>query len=359
MAGGHVWNRSPSLRAKPAVPIAGKFRLIDIPISNCIHAGIKRIFILTQFNTESLHRHIHNTYRFDNFSPGYIRILAAQQTADNQNWYQGTADAVRQNIQYFESASDHVIILGGDHLYQMDYGKYFQYHLEKDADITISVKPVHEHETREFGILKANSKGRITNFYEKPEDPALLEDLRVNPALFNNFDINPEGRAHVASMGIYIFKREVLLNMLANSTMEDFGREVIPASLKKNKVYAYFFDGYWEDIGSIRSFFDTHMELTESLPRFSFYDENKGFFTRPRYLPSTKIINCHINHAIVTEGAIILESTIENASIGIRAFIDSGTYIHRSIIMGNTRYETVEERKKNLEENKPNLGIRS
>jgi len=321
------------LRAKPAVPIAGKFRLIDIPISNCIHAGIKQIFLLTQFNTESLHRHIHNTYRFDNFSPGYIRILAAQQTADNQNWYQGTADAVRQNLMYLESASDHVIILGGDHLYQMDYLKYFRYHIEKEADITISVKPVHEHAARDFGILKANSKGRITDFYEKPEDPAILEDLRVNPTLFDNFKIAAEGRAHVASMGIYIFKKEVLLDMLANTTMEDFGREVIPSSLKKYNVFAYFFDGYWEDIGSIKSFFETHMELTESVPKLNFYDENKGFFTRPRFLPATKIVNCHINHSIVTEGAIILESTIENASIDIPSLgIGRNAVIKNSII---------------------------
>ncbi len=345
------------LRAKPAVPIAGKFRLIDIPMSNCIHAGIKQIFVLTQFNTESLHRHIHNTYRFDNFTPGYIRILAAQQTADNQNWYQGTADAVRQNLMFFESASDHIIILSGDHLYQMDYLKFFRYHLEKEADITISVKPVHEHEAHNFGILKANSKGRITSFHEKPEDPVLLEDLRVNPALFDIFKIAPEGRAHVASMGIYIFKKEVLLEMLANSTMQDFGREVIPASLKKYNVYAYFFDGYWEDIGSIKSFFDTHMKLTESVPQFNFYDESRGFYTRPRFLPSTKIINCHINHSIVAEGSIILESTIENTSIGIRTFIDAGAYIHRSIVMGNTVYESLEKRKKNNDENRPSLGI--
>jgi glucose-1-phosphate adenylyltransferase len=345
------------LRAKPAVPIAGKFRLIDIPISNCIHSGIKRIFILTQFNSESLHRHIQNTYRFDNFTQGYIRILAAQQTAENQNWYQGTADAVRQNLMFFETSTDHIIILAGDHLYQMDYQEFFKHHLETGADITISVKPVEEREVKNFGILQANAKGRIMNFFEKPEDPALLRDMRVHPELFNNFKIEPGDRTHIASMGIYIFKKDVLYKMLSHSKMEDFGREVIPASLKKYKVQAYFFDGYWADIGNIRSFFDTHMDLTESLPRFNFYDEKKGFFTRPRYLPSTKIINCHINHSIIAEGAIILESTIEAATIGIRSFIDTGTYIQRSIIMGNTYYESLEERIENFKENKPSLGI--
>ena len=345
------------LRAKPAVPIAGKFRLIDIPISNCIHAGIKRIFILTQFNTESLHRHIHNTYRFDNFTPGYIRILAAQQTAENQNWYQGTAAAVRQNLMFFETSTDHIIILSGDHLYQMDYQDYFRYHLETEADITISVKPVREQETKDFGILKANTKGRITDFYEKPQDPAVLNDMQVDAGLFKNFDIEPGDRRHIASMGIYIFKKDVLFKMLSHNKMEDFGRELIPASLKKYKVFAYFFDGYWEDIGNIKSFFDTHMDLTEALPRFNFYDEKKGFFTRPRFLPSTKIINCHINHSIIAEGAIILESTLENTSIGIRSFIDTGTFIQRSIIMGNSYYESLEERIQNHRENRPCLGI--
>jgi glucose-1-phosphate adenylyltransferase len=344
-------------RAKPAVPIAGKFRLIDIPISNCIHAGVKRIFIITQFNTESLHRHIHNTYRFDNFTRGYIRILAAQQTADSQDWYQGTADAVRKNLQFIEGADDHIIILSGDHLYRMDYREFFNYHLERDADISIAVKPVFQEETTHFGILKANRRGRITDFFEKPQDQVLLNDLRVDPILFQNFEIEPNNRTHIASMGIYIFKKEILFEVLNKNTMEDFGKEVIPSSLKKSNVYAYFFDSYWEDIGNIGSFFNAHMNLTQSIPDFNFYDEEYLFYTRPRYLPSTKIINCHVNHSMIAEGAILLGSSIENTTIGIRSFIDYGTHIERSIIMGNTRYETIEERRMNSEKGLPNLGI--
>ena len=345
------------LRAKPAVPIAGKFRLIDIPISNCLHAGVKHIFILTQFNTESLHRHIHNTYRFDNFSRGYIRILAAQQTAESQDWYQGTADAVRKNLQYLLGSDDHIIILSGDQLYRMDIRKFFNHHLEKEADISIAVKPVFENETSGFGILKANTRGRITSFYEKPKEQSVLDDFRVYPALFEKFDLEVNNRTHIASMGIYIFKKQVLFDVLNNSMMEDFGKEIIPSALKKYNVSAYFFDGYWEDIGSIGSFFKAHMDLTESVPRFNFYDERYGFFTHPRYLPSSKVINCHINHSIIADGTILLGSTIERAIIGIRSFIDEGTYIERAIIMGNSRYETIEDRRKNQEQGKPNLGI--
>lgn len=348
-----------NMRAKPAVPIAGKFRLIDIPISNCLHGGVKHIFILTQFNTESLHRHIHTTYRFDNFSRGYIRILAAQQTAESQDWYQGTADAVRKNLQYLLSADDHIIILSGDHLYRMDYRKYFEYHLEHQADITISVKPVFENETGGFGILKANSKGIITDFYEKPEEQSLLDDFRIDQALFDEFGLEVNNRSHIASMGIYIFKKEILFEALKNNSMEDFGREIIPAALKKHNVFAYFFDGYWEDIGSIDAFFKAHMDLTQSVPLFNFYDEKYSFFTHPRYLPSSKVIDCHINHSIIADGTILLGSTLEHAVIGIRSYIDEGTYVERSIIMGNTRYETIEERRKNQENSMPNLGIGS
>lgn len=346
-----------NLRAKPAVPIAGKFRLIDIPISNCLHSGVRRMFILTQFNTESLHRHIHNTYRFDNFSHGYIRILAAQQTADNQDWYQGTADAVRKNLQYLHSSDEHIIILSGDHLYRMDYSKFFEHHLETNSDITIAAKPIYEHETRGFGILKTNTKGRIKSFYEKPESKEILEEYKVDTDLLSKFDIQANNRTHIASMGIYIFRRDVLYDILEKNTMEDFGREVIPASLSSHKVSAYFYDGYWQDIGSIGSFFEAHMDLTRPMPLFNFYDEDYPFYTRPRYLPASKIINCHINQSIVAEGSILLGSIVEHSTIGIRSFIDEGTLVQRSIIMGNTYYETVEQRMENRKNNQPSLGI--
>jgi len=343
------------LRSKPAVPIAGKFRLIDIPFSNCLHSGVRRIFVLTQFNTESLHRHIHNTYRFDNFTLGYIRILAAQQTAEIQDWYQGTADAVRKNLQFLTSAGENIIILSGDHLYRMDYSDFYKYHLDNNADISIAVKPIYENEAREFGILKTNSNGKITNFFEKPNEQKTLDEFKINPDLYKQFDIEANDRTHIASMGIYIFKKEVLFDILNSCTQQDFGKEIIPDNISKYEVYSYFFDGYWKDIGNINSFFEAHMDLTNPVPAFNFYDENFPFYTRPRYLPASKINNCHINQATVSEGSILLGSIVEHAVVGIRAFIDEGTLVQRAIIMGNTHYETVKERQENT--NKPNLGI--
>lgn len=345
------------LRAKPAVPIGGKFRLIDIPMSNCLHSGVRKIFIMTQFNTESLHRHIFNTYRFDNFSKGHVRILAAQQTSENQDWYQGTADAVRKNLLHLEEADENILILSGDHLYRMDYNDFYRNHLRMKADISISVKPIFRHEAKEFGILKADQRGRITNFFEKPKEEKILDEYTINPKLFENFKIEPYGRTHVASMGIYIFKKEVLIKLLSESEKQDFGREILPSSIANHKVAAYFFDGYWEDIGTMRAFFDAHLEMTHPVPKFNFYDENFPFFTRPRYLPASKINNCQINQSLVSEGCILLGSIVEHSVIGIRAFVDEGTLIQKSIIMGNTSYETIEERNRNRERGQPNLGI--
>ncbi len=345
------------IRSKPAVPIAGKFRLIDIPISNCLHSDIKHIFVLTQFNTESLHRHITTTYRFDSFSEGFIRLLAAQQTIESKDWYQGTADAVRKNLFYLRNVDDHIIILGGDHLYRMDYRKYFDYHLQYNADITISVKPIYEHETSQFGILKTSTDGRITSFFEKPKEQNILDEYRVDPALFDNFKIESQNRTHVASMGIYIFNKDVLFDILNSSTMEDFGKEIIPASLKDYNVYAYFFDDYWQDIGNMRSFLEAHIELTKSVPLFNFYDERHRFYTRPRFLPAAKIINCQINHSLIADGAILQGSSVEDSIVGIRSYISEGAHIQRSIIMGNERYETIKERQENDARGIPNLGI--
>jgi len=343
------------LRAKPAVPIGGKFRLIDIPISNCLHSDVRKIFILTQFNHESLLRHIHNTYRFDTFSKGFVRILAAQQTSENQDWYQGTADAVRKNIRYLETSDDHILILAGDHLYRMDYRKFFNYHLSMDADITISVKPIFAHQASGFGILKADNDGWITDFYEKPTDPEVLEQYKIDPELFGHFQIEPQNRTHVASMGIYIFKKKVLFDLMQKTDKLDFGKEVIPENIMNHKTAAYFFDGYWEDIGTMRAFYEAHFEMTQPVPKFNFYDEQHPFFTNPRYLPASKIYNCQINQSLISEGCILLGSIIEHSVIGIRSYIDEGTFVQRSIIMGHARYETIEER--NREQGMPNLGI--
>ncbi len=345
------------MRAKPAVPIGGKFRLIDIPISNCIHSGIRQIFILTQFNTESLHRHIHNTYRFDNFSKSYVRLLAAQQTSDNQDWYQGTADAVRKNLHYLDHADDDIIILSGDHLYRMDYREFYDYHKKMEADMTIAVKPVIRQEAPELGILKANEQGWITSFIEKPKTDDVLNEYKVDSKLFDNFNLEQGDKTHIASMGIYIFKKQVLFDLLENNNKEDFGREIIPETINKKKIAAFFFDGYWEDIGTMRAFFNAHFELTKPLPRFNFYDEDYPFFTHARFLPATKIYNCQINQAIIAEGGILLGSIVEHSVVGIRAFIEEGTFLQRSILMGNTRFETIEQRNRNRENNVPNLGI--
>jgi len=345
------------MRAKPAVPIAGKFRLIDIPISNCLHSGVRKIFLLTQFNTESLHRHIHNTYRFDTFSMGFVRILAAQQTAENQAWYQGTADAVRKNLRYIKDADEHIIILSGDHLYRMDYSKFFAHHLKMDADVTISVKPVFSQQASEFGILRSDKKGWIKAFVEKPQTQELLDEFQIDKSSFDSFNMDPQGRTHVASMGIYIFKKEVLFDLLNESDKEDFGGEIIPDSLNKKKLAAYFFDGYWEDIGTMRTFFEAHFELTKPVPEFNFYDETFPFYTNPRFLPASKITNCQINQSVVAEGSILLGSIIENSIIGIRSFIEEGTLVQRSIIMGNTYYETIREREENSGLGRPNIGI--
>lgn len=345
------------MRAKPAVPIGGKFRLIDIPISNCIHSGIRQIFILTQFNTESLHRHIHNTYRFDNFSKSYVRLLAAQQTSDSQDWYQGTADAVRKNLHFLSSTDDDIIILSGDHLYRMDYREFYRYHKKMKADMTIAVKPIVRQEASEFGILKADEKGWVTSFFEKPKTDDVLDEYKVDSRLFDSFDLEQADRTHIASMGIYIFKKKVLFDLLANNDKGDFGKEIIPDSINKNKIAAYFFDGYWEDIGTMHAFFNSHFELTQPLPRFNFYDEDYPFYTHARFLPASKIYNCQINQAIVAEGGILLGSIIEHSVIGIRSFIEEGTFVQRSIIMGNTRFETLEQRNENRDKGTPNLGI--
>lgn len=346
-----------TVRSKPAVPIGGKFRLIDIPLSNCLHAGIREIFILTQFNTESLHRHIHNTYRFDSFTPGGVRILAAQQTADNMDWYQGTADAVRKNVSFFKDAEEHIIILSGDHLYRMDYLKFLDYHIETNADISISVKPIYEKEVGEFGILKADKTGVITSFVEKPKEQEVIDKYKIDQQLFDHFKIATDGRTHVASMGIYIFKKDVLLELLANNKKEDFGKQILPDSLKNKKVMSYFFDGYWEDIGTIDAFFQAHQALTHDIPSFNFYDEEHPIYTRPRYLPASKINNCKIDHSVIAEGCILMGSVIENSVVGIRSFIEEGTLIQKAIIMGNQEYETIDERNNNQEKGKPNLGI--
>ena len=344
-------------RSKPAVPIAGRFRLIDFPISNCIHSGLRRIFLLTQFSSESLHRHIFLTYRFDNFSKDFITILSASQTLESPDWYQGTADAVRQNLRFLRTEGDLVLILSGDHLYRMDYRKFIDFHLEKTADVSISVYPVPYDRAPEFGVMRVDENGRISEFHEKPQDPSLLDSTKVAEEVFKQFHLEAAGRTHLASMGIYLFNWEVLKDLLSNTSYEDFGREVIPAALNKYNVYAYFFDGYWKDIGTIRSFFEAHLDLLQPLPQFNLYDEDRMIFSHARFLPGSKIMFSEVQNSILCEGSIIERARINQSIIGIRSRIGENSVIERAVVMGADFFESVEEIARNKAEGIPDVGI--
>jgi glucose-1-phosphate adenylyltransferase len=346
-------------RSKPAVPIAGKFRLIDIPISNCIHSGLRKIFILTQFSSESLHRHIFKTYLFDNFSKDFVTLLSAQQTIENLDWYQGTADAVRQNMRFFQREADLVLILSGDHLYKMDYQKFIDFHLEKVADISIAVYPVVEEQTSEFGVMKVNRDTRITDFLEKPKESDQKEKMKVSEEVFHQFGLESGGRTHLASMGIYLFNWDVLNELLENTDHDDFGKGIIPFAIKENNVYGYLFDGFWEDIGTIKKYFEAHMNLTEPVPTFNFYDEEKPIFTHARFLPSLKILSSEVSQSILSEGSIINCSQINNSIIGLRSRIGENSLIDHSIVMGADYIESQEECISNAQKGIPNIGIGS
>ncbi len=359
MAGGQGKRLYPltKKRSKPAVPIAGKFRLIDIPISNCIHSDLRKIFILTQYSSESLHRHIFLTYHFDTFSKDFVTILSAQQTLQSPDWYQGTADSVRQNLGFFRTEGDLVLILSGDHLYKMDYQKFINFHLEKGADISISVYPISYEKAPEFGVMKVDKNSQITSFLEKPKEASQLEDMKVPEEAFQQFHQDAAGRTHLASMGIYIFNWEVLKELLENTNFEDFGREVIPFAIEQKKVYGYFFEGYWQDIGTIRSFFEVHLDLTQPLPKFNFYDEEKPIFSHARFLPGSKILASDVDNSILCEGSIINRSKINHSIIGIRSRIGENSALERTVMMGADFFEAREEIEKNLKAGIPRIGI--
>lgn len=344
-------------RSKPAVPIAGRFRLIDCTVSNCIHSGLKKIFVMTQFSSVSLHRHIFLTYRFDHFNKDFVTVLSAQQTLKNRNWYQGTADAVRQNLFFLQNLGDLVLILSGDHLYRMDYRKFIDFHREKDADISISVCGVPADQVSQFGVMKVDSGGRIVRFEEKPTQPQVIEDMEAPKEVFDRFGIRAASRSHLASMGVYLFKWEVLRELLESTSFEDFGREVIPYAIERAKVYGYLFEGYWEDIGTIRSFFDAHMALTQPIPEFNFYDEDRPIFTHSRFLPGSKIISSEISHSIICEGSIINRSRIINSIVGVRTRIDDDCLLEKAVVMGADFFETENDLKRDRDENIPPLGI--
>lgn len=321
-------------RSKPAVPIAGKYRLIDIPISNCINSGIFRIAVLTQFNSVSLHRHITSTYSFDNFHKGFVQIWAAEQTMQYTDWYQGTADAVRKQILEIRSTrSPYVLILAGDHLYHMDYAAMARLHWEKNADITVAVQPVSASDTARFGILKRDADMRLTDFAEKPTNPQILSGLVSRD--------DPE-KPYLGSMGIYLFKTDVLFSLLENGAFDDFGGDVIPNAISTHAVYGYDFEGYWEDIGTIRSFYETNLALTRPDSPFNFYETNRPIYSHPRYLPGSIVENSRLEHVLLAEGCCIQNAEIKDSIIGLRSQIRNGVKISNSIIMGADYFDRTE-----------------
>jgi glucose-1-phosphate adenylyltransferase len=344
-------------RSKPAVPLAGKYRLVDIPISNCINSGMKRIYLLTQFNSASLHRHVYGSFKFDHFSGGFVEILAAEQTPTDTSWYQGTADAVRKNLIHFRNLSfNYALILSGDQLYRMDFRKILAQHIETQADITISTTPVTRQEAQSLGIMQIDASRRIVRFEEKPKDPAVLDALRLPRESYAQFDIQRNEDLYLASMGIYVFNRDVLFRVLDNS-LTDFGKHIIPQAIQHDRVFSHVFQGYWEDIGTIRSFFEANLDLVRELPRFNFFDMEAPIYTRPRFLPASKINGATIDHAIVGDGCILNHCRIENSIVGVRSLVDAGSYLNRTIVMGCDYFEPLESIKANAAENRPRMGI--
>ena len=341
-------------RSKPAVPLGGKYRLVDIPISNCIHANLNRIFVLTQYNSASLNKHIKNTYQFSRFSTGFVDILAAEQTPDSLGWFQGTADAVRQSLKHIQNFDfDHVLILSGDQLYQMDLNQMLENHIDKGADITIATIPVTQREATEFGILKSSDDGRITSFIEKPNESLLPDWVSETGA-----EMKGQGRNYLASMGIYIFNRELLFGLLAaDLEAVDFGKEIIPNSIKNYNVTSYQYDGYWTDIGNIHSYFEANLALTSDIPPFNLFDNEKQVYSRARMLPPAKLSGVTLNETIIAEGSIIKAASITRAVIGIRSRIGVGSVIESCYIMGNDYYESMEVIAQNLSKGLPPVGI--
>jgi glucose-1-phosphate adenylyltransferase len=342
-------------RSKPAVPIAGKYRLVDIPISNCMNSGINRMFVLTQFNSASLNRHIKNTYHFSAFSSAFVDILAAEQTPDNPTWYQGTADAVRQSLRHIAPfESDYVLILSGDQLYQMDFQEMLDNHKKLNADISIATIPVADREAPEFGILKEDKDGFITSFIEKPKKE-VLEEWESD----TGEEMKKKGRKYLASMGIYIFSRQLMFDYLQNNYLEatDFGKEIIPQAIDKCKVVSYQYDGYWTDIGNIYSFFEANLGLTDDLPDFNLFDNNKAIYTRARMLPPAKVSGTTLEKTIIAEGSIINASRMEQCVVGIRSRVGHGSTIVSSYLMGNDYYETLADITSANEKGIPLLGI--
>ena len=344
-------------RSKPAVPLAGKYRLVDVPISNCINSRFRRIYILTQFNSASLHRHISQSYKFDQFSAGFVEVLAAQQTFTDTSWYEGTADAVRKNLIHFLNHDfEYLLILSGDQLYRMDFREMIEQHQDAGADITIATIPVGGNEAQSLGIMQINEERRITRFMEKPKEPAMLDSLRLPQEWHPKLGISGGRELFLASMGIYVFNREVVRRLLDN-THTDFGKHIIPHAIDTHRVFSYVFQGYWEDIGTIRAFFEANLDVAAELPRFNFFDMSAPIFSRPRFLPGSKINGALIDHAVVTDGCIINKAKITNSIIGLRTRVDTGTELNRVVALGCDYYESHESITAHERAGQPRIGI--
>ncbi|MGD9589904.1 MAG: glucose-1-phosphate adenylyltransferase [Pyrinomonadaceae bacterium] len=345
-------------RSKPAVPLGGKYRLIDVPVSNCINSNVLHIFVLTQYNSASLNRHISRTYRFSSFSTGFVEILAAEQTSERPDWFQGTADAVRQILPHLRSWNvKTLMILSGDHLYRMDYRNFLERHSSTNADVTISVIPANPADAEGFGLLKTDREGRIVEFKEKPKGDA-LESMRVDTTDFGLSSDEAERRPFLASMGIYIFDYPKLIELLdADESAVDFGGEIIPAAIQNHNVQAFLFNDYWEDIGTIRAFYQANLDLASPLPKFNFFDAESPIYTRSRYLPPSKLHSCDIDNSMVSEGCIMNGVYARNSIIGLRSRLDIGVRVEDSIIMGSDFFESIEEIRENLGKNSPHIGI--
>jgi len=353
LGGGQGSRLSPltATRSKPAVPIAGKYRLVDIPISNCLHSGITRIYVLTQFNSASLNKHIKNTYHFSSFSEAFVDILAAEQTPTSGGWYQGTADAVRQSLHHLAVHEfDYVLILSGDQLYQMDFEEMIENHIQADAEISIATIPVHANDVPGFGILKTNGENLVTAFIEKPKTNFESWASEVSD------EMKAQGRLYLASMGIYIFNRDLLYELLQGNERTDFGKEIIPQSIDNHKVLSYQYEGYWTDIGTIPSFFDANLGLTDDIPQFNLFDKNY-IFTRARMLPPSKMSGTQVDKAIIADGCIINASHITRSIIGIRSRIGFDTTIENCYVMGSDNYQTLEQIEESKFSNSPIMGI--
>jgi len=345
-------------RSKPAVPLGGKYRLIDVPVSNCINSNITQIFVLTQYNSASLNRHVSQTYRFSSFSSGFVEILAAEQRYDSPDWFQGTADAVRQILPHLRDWQvETLLILSGDHLYRMDYRKFLDRHYETKANVTISVVPARAEDAEGFGLLKTDESGKIIEFAEKPKGEA-LDAMRVDTTRFGLSPEEAANRPFLASMGIYVFDFPQLLELLdEDNSWVDFGREIIPAAIHRGNVQAHLFADYWEDIGTIRAFYEANLDLASPLPKFNFFNTAAPIYTRSRHLPPSKLQNCDIDNSMVSEGCILNGMFARNSIVGLRSRIDSGTRIEDSIVMGSDFYETIDEIRANLSIGRPHMGI--